>query len=41
MTGTRLAVWGDPIAHSKSPDLHAAAYRVLGVDWEYGRRQVT
>ncbi|MGW9156052.1 MULTISPECIES: shikimate dehydrogenase family protein [unclassified Microbacterium] len=40
MTGTRLAVWGDPIAHSKSPDLHAAAYRVLGVDWEYGRRQV-
>jgi shikimate dehydrogenase len=41
VTGTRLAVWGDPIAHSKSPDLHAAAYRVLGVDWEYGRRQVT
>lgn len=41
MTGTRLAVWGDPIAHSKSPDLHAAAYRVLGMDWEYGRRQVT
>ena len=38
---TRLAVWGDPIAHSKSPDLHAAAYRVLGLDWEYGRRQVT
>ena len=40
MTSTRLAVWGDPIAHSKSPDLHAAAYRVLGLDWEYGRRQV-
>ncbi|WP_337006086.1 MULTISPECIES: shikimate dehydrogenase family protein [unclassified Microbacterium] len=40
MTRTRLAVWGDPIAHSKSPDLHAAAYRVLGLDWEYGRRQV-
>lgn len=39
--GTRLAVWGDPIAHSKSPDLHAAAYRVLGLDWEYGRRQVS
>ena len=37
----RLAVWGDPIAHSKSPALHAAAYRVLGLDWEYGRRQVT
>lgn len=40
VTRTHLAVWGDPIAHSKSPDLHAAAYRVLGVDWEYGRRQV-
>ncbi len=37
----RLAVWGDPIAHSRSPQLHAAAYDVLGVDWEYGRRQVT
>lgn len=34
-------MWGDPIAHSKSPDLHAAAYRVLGLDWEYGRRQVS
>ena len=41
MNRTRLAVWGDPIAHSKSPDLHAAAYGVLGLDWEYGRRQVT
>lgn len=41
MTRSRLAVWGDPIAHSKSPDLHAAAYRTLGLDWEYGRRQVT
>lgn len=40
MSGSHLAVWGDPIAHSKSPDLHAAAYRVLGVDWEYGRRRV-
>jgi shikimate dehydrogenase len=36
----RLAVWGDPIAHSKSPALHAAAYRVLGLDWEYDCRQV-
>ncbi|MFK3679118.1 shikimate dehydrogenase [Microbacterium sp. NPDC090218] len=41
MSRTRLAVWGDPIAHSKSPDLHAAAYRVLGLDWEYGRRRVS
>ncbi|MFJ6531331.1 shikimate dehydrogenase [Microbacterium sp. NPDC091662] len=41
MTRSRLAVWGDPIAHSKSPDLHAAAYRALGLDWEYGRRRVS
>ncbi|WP_241245860.1 shikimate dehydrogenase [Microbacterium sp. 4R-513] len=38
---TRLAVWGDPIAHSRSPQLHAAAYRVLGLDWTYDRRQVS
>lgn len=38
---TRLAVWGDPIAHSRSPQLHAAAYAVLGLPWEYGRRQVS
>lgn len=38
---SRLAVWGDPIVHSKSPGLHAAAYRVLGLDWAYERRQVT
>jgi len=37
---TRLAVWGDPIAHSKSPQMHAAAYRVLGLEWTYDRRQV-
>lgn len=37
---TRLEVWGDPIAHSRSPQLHAAAYDVLGLDWTYGRRQV-
>lgn len=37
---TRLAVWGDPIAHSRSPQLHAAAYRLLGLDWQYDRRQV-
>jgi len=42
LTGrTRLAVWGDPIAHSRSPLLHAAAYGALGLDWEYGRRQVS
>lgn len=38
---SRLAVWGDPIAHSKSPALHAAAYAVLGLDWQYDRRQVS
>lgn len=38
---TRLEVWGDPIAHSRSPQLHAAAYAVLGLPWEYGRRQVS
>ena len=41
MTSSRLAVWGDPIAHSQSPALHAAAYGVLGLNWEYGRRQVS
>jgi shikimate dehydrogenase len=38
--GSRLAVWGDPIAHSRSPRLHAAAYAVLGLEWTYERRQV-
>lgn len=40
LTGTKLAVWGDPIAHSLSPRLHAAAYEVLGLEWEYERRRV-
>lgn len=35
-----LAVWGDPIDHSRSPELHGAAYAALGLDWHYGRRQV-
>ena len=30
-----LAVLGSPIAHSKSPQLHAAAYGVLGLPWSY------
>lgn len=38
---TRLEVWGDPVAHSRSPQLHAAAYRALDLEWTYGRRQVT
>lgn len=36
----RLAVLGSPIEHSRSPDLHAAAYEVLGLPWEYERREV-
>lgn len=31
----RLAVLGSPIAHSRSPRIHAAAYRALGLDWRY------
>lgn len=41
LTASRLEVWGDPIAHSRSPQLHAAAYEVLGLEWTYGRRQVS
>ena len=37
---TRLAVLGSPIAHSKSPALHSAAYRVLGLDWQYDAFEV-
>jgi shikimate dehydrogenase len=36
----RLAVLGSPIGHSRSPELHRAAYDVLGFDWEYGRAEV-
>ncbi len=32
---TRLAVLGSPIAHSKSPAIHRAAYAVLGLNWGY------
>lgn len=33
----QFLVVGDPIDHSKSPDIHRAAYGVLGLDWTYGR----
>jgi shikimate dehydrogenase len=33
-------VIGSPIAHSKSPLLHLAAYEVLGLDWTYVRSEV-
>lgn len=37
----RLAVLGSPIAHSKSPALHRAAYDRLGLsDWTYERAEV-
>ncbi|WP_077089805.1 shikimate dehydrogenase [Mycobacterium rhizamassiliense] len=36
--GRKAAVLGSPIAHSKSPQLHLAAYRALGLDdWTYDR----
>ncbi|MGD1207035.1 shikimate dehydrogenase [Mycobacterium seoulense] len=36
--GRKAAVLGKPIAHSKSPQLHLAAYRALGLhDWSYER----
>ena len=36
----RCAVLGSPIAHSLSPVLHRAAYRELGLDWEYTAHEV-
>jgi len=38
---THLEVWGDPIAHSRSPLLHGTAYALLGLDWTYDRRRVS
>ncbi|SDE24089.1 shikimate dehydrogenase [Auraticoccus monumenti] len=40
MTPRVCAVLGDPIEHSLSPVLHRAAYRELGLDWEYQRHRV-
>ncbi|EME17488.1 shikimate dehydrogenase [Rhodococcus triatomae] len=38
----RAAVLGKPIDHSRSPDLHLAAYRALGLtDWTYDRIECT
>lgn len=43
MPGRRkAAVLGSPIAHSRSPQLHLAAYRALGLtDWTYERIECT
>ncbi|AQT80503.1 shikimate dehydrogenase [Mycolicibacterium litorale] len=41
-TARRAAVLGSPVAHSKSPQLHLAAYRALGLtDWTYDRIECT
>lgn len=38
----KAAVLGKPIEHSRSPDLHLAAYRALGLtDWTYERIECT
>ena len=38
----RLAVLGSPITHSRSPDIHLAAYRALGLtSWTYDRIECT
>ena len=38
MTSRKAAVLGSPVAHSRSPQLHLAAYRALGLeDWTYER----
>lgn len=36
----KAAVLGSPIGHSKSPLLHAAAYRALDLSWTYERYEV-
>ncbi|MFM1967001.1 MAG: hypothetical protein RL134_2726 [Actinomycetota bacterium] len=41
MTPRRAAVLGSPIAHSRSPVLHRAAYAALGLDWSYDAIEVT
>ena len=41
MTSKHFAVVGDPIDHSLSPNIHNAAYKFLGLDWDYTRFQVS
>lgn len=41
MVSRRAAVLGSPISHSRSPDLHRAAYAALGLDWTYDAIEVT
>lgn len=35
-----IEIWGDPVAHSKSPEMHNAAYKEFGLDFEYRKRHV-
>jgi shikimate dehydrogenase len=32
---TRVALLGHPVGHSRSPAMHKAAFRALGLDWRY------
>ncbi|GAA4739965.1 shikimate dehydrogenase [Gordonia alkaliphila] len=42
MTARKAAVLGSPVRHSRSPDLHRAAYAALGLDgWTYDRLETT
>ena len=36
----KLAVLGSPISHSLSPQIHTEAYRILGIEADYGRFEV-
>jgi len=40
MTSKHFAVVGSPIDHSLSPSIHSAAYKFLGLDWDYSRHEV-
>lgn len=35
------AIVGSPVAHSKSPQMHNAAYQELAIDWQYLRHEVS
>ena len=40
LSGTRCAVLGSPIGHSRSPAMHRRAYAELGLDWTYEAHEV-